>query len=161
MLARQANSASLGRFSCTGQQQVWRGSLYFKIKKTVDHFSRSFLILFFSNLEILVRAGVSTVPTALMLEAAAFICWIVLTSCLYLRRPKSLPERKRKEKLLTYIHSVSEHKKLYSNFGKFKKRNKRSLFTTTINEMSIITSNVCQKIVVFSLLFLLSNLKYI
>ena len=139
MLARQANSASLGRFSCTGQQQVWRGSLYFKIKKTVDHFSRSFLILFFSNLEILVRAGVSTVPTALMLEAAAFICWIVLTSCLYLRRPKSLPERKRKEKLLTYIHSVSEHKKLYSNFGKFKKRN--SVFFGPRNEFVNVQGN--------------------
>jgi hypothetical protein len=35
---------------------------------------------------------------------------------------------------------------------------KRSPFTTTINETSIITSNVRQKIVVFSLLFLFSNL---
>ena len=38
---------------------------------------------------------------------------------------------------------------------------KQSPFTMSNTETSIITSNVCQKIVVFSLLFLLNNLKYI
>ena len=31
LLSRQANSATLGRYFCTGQQQLWRGSVNFKI----------------------------------------------------------------------------------------------------------------------------------
>ena len=41
LLTCQANSAGL-IFFCTGQQQLWRGSLNFKIK-ILDHFSSSFL----------------------------------------------------------------------------------------------------------------------
>ena len=34
LLTCQANSAFLGRFFCTGQQQLWRGSMNFKIKNS-------------------------------------------------------------------------------------------------------------------------------
>ena len=43
LLTCQANSAFLGRFFCTGQQQLWRGSVNFKIK-SLDHFLPSFLV---------------------------------------------------------------------------------------------------------------------
>jgi hypothetical protein len=42
LLTCQANSAFLGRFFCTGQQQLWRPSWNFKII-FIDHFSPSFL----------------------------------------------------------------------------------------------------------------------
>ena len=42
LLSCQANSAILGRYFCTGQQQLWRGSVNFKIK-SLDHFLPSFL----------------------------------------------------------------------------------------------------------------------
>ena len=38
LLSCQANSAILGRYFCTGQQQLWRGSVNFKIK-SLDHLS--------------------------------------------------------------------------------------------------------------------------
>ena len=34
LLSCQANSAHLGRYFCTGQQQLWRGSVNFKIKNS-------------------------------------------------------------------------------------------------------------------------------
>ena len=42
LLTCQANSAFLGRFFCTGQQQLWRPSWNFKII-FLDHFSPSYL----------------------------------------------------------------------------------------------------------------------
>ena len=42
LLSCQANSAILGRYFCTGQLQLWRGSVNFKIK-SLDHFLPSFL----------------------------------------------------------------------------------------------------------------------
>ena len=42
LLSCQAKSAILGRYFCTGQQQLWRGSVNFKIK-SLDHFLPSFL----------------------------------------------------------------------------------------------------------------------
>ena len=34
LLSCQANSANLGRYFCTGQQQLWRGSVNFKINSS-------------------------------------------------------------------------------------------------------------------------------
>ena len=42
LLSCQANSAILGRYFCTGQQQLWKGLVNFKIK-SLDHFLPSFL----------------------------------------------------------------------------------------------------------------------
>ena len=42
LLSCQANSAILGRYFCTGQQQLWKGSGNFKIK-CLDHFLPQFL----------------------------------------------------------------------------------------------------------------------
>ena len=42
LLTCQANSAILGRYFCTGQQQLWRGSVNFRIK-SLDHFLPSSL----------------------------------------------------------------------------------------------------------------------
>ena len=36
LLSCHANSAILGRYFCTGQQQLWRGSVNFKITKNLD-----------------------------------------------------------------------------------------------------------------------------
>ena len=49
LLTCQANSAFLDDFFCTGQQQLWRGSLNFKIKKSRPVFT----IIFKSKMSIL------------------------------------------------------------------------------------------------------------
>ena len=46
LLTCQANSAFPGRFVCTGQQQLWRGLVNFKIKKSRPLFT----IIFKSNI---------------------------------------------------------------------------------------------------------------
>ena len=76
LLTCQANSALLGRFFCTGQQQLWRGSVNFKIDSR-PHFTIIFKLKNvnfktrdFSPLIEWVLAGVmsSYVPAALLLK---------------------------------------------------------------------------------------------
>ena len=64
LLSCQANSANLGRYFCTGQQQLWRGSVNFKINSR-PHFTiifklknGNFMTLDFSPLIKRVLAGV-------------------------------------------------------------------------------------------------------